>query len=320
VIAGRRKFLLAIACAGCIPARAQAPAVVKRIGVLAEFQPGQPVPSSPPPAVLEQMRKRGWVSGSNLFWDIRAATHPDQLPVRARELVEAKADLILAFGTPAALAVKAATTTIPIVFHLAADPIASGLVASLSRPGGNLTGIVWGLYDDKLLETLKQAVPNARRVMVADIKGAERMKGAAQSLRVELLPSHVPGAEALDGFFAKVRATRPDGVIFTNVNWMSGSTALLAAGLLAPRIPGIAPFHSFAENGGLLAYGPVDDGLERRSAVIDAILRGAHPRDIPVEMPLHFRLSINLATAKAFGITIPSSMLLQARPEDIFRT
>lgn len=324
MIAGRRNFLLAACCAGCIAARgarAQAPGPVKRIGVLFELPPGQPVPSGPPPEVVDQMRKHGWIVGGNLLYELRAATQPDQFPARAQELVDAKVDIILAFSTPAARAAKAATTTIPIIFYLAADPVATGLVASLSRPGGNLTGLVWGLLDDKLLEKLKEALPNARRVMVADIAGSDRMKTAANAMRVELLPSHVPGPEALDKFFATVRATRPDGVIFTNVNWMTASTPRLAEGLLAARVAGIAQFHSFAQHGGLLAYGPVDHGLiEHRSKVTDAILRGAHPRDIPVQTPLHYRLSVNLVTAKALGITIPSSMLLQARPEDIIRS
>lgn len=320
---GRRNFLLALGAAGYLAARsarAQAPGPVKRIGVLFEIPPGQPVPSGPPPEVIEQMRTLGWVTGSNLFYEMRPATDPGQLPGRAQALVDAKVDLILAMGTPAARAAKAATTTIPIIFHLAADPVATGLVASMARPGGNLTGLVWGLLDDKLLETLKQVVPGARRFMVADIAGSARMKQAAQAMRIEILPSQVPGPEALDEFFAKVRKTRPDGVIFSNVGWMSTVTPRLAAGLLDARVPGIAQWHSFAQAGGLLAYGPTDDGLvEHRAKVADAILRGAHPRDIPVQTPLHYRLSVNLVTAKALGITIPPSLLLQARAEDIIR-
>ncbi|MCC6196561.1 MAG: ABC transporter substrate-binding protein, partial [Burkholderiales bacterium] len=149
-------------------AHAQAPGGVKRIGVLAEGQAGQAVRTAPPPDAVEALRKRGWIVGTNVLFEFRQSEQREQLPALARQLVDAKVDVILAFGTPATRAAKAATTTVPIVFNLGSDPVANGLVASLSHPGGNLTGFVEGVLDDKLIEIFRDAMPKARRVVIAE--------------------------------------------------------------------------------------------------------------------------------------------------------
>ncbi|MCC6198154.1 MAG: hypothetical protein IT518_27190, partial [Burkholderiales bacterium] len=186
----------------------------------------------------------------------------------------------------------------------------------------NLTGFVEGVLDDKLIEIFRDAMPKARRVVIAEAPLSPRAGRAAELLRIEVVALPLNGAGEFDGFFAQVRRMRPDGVIVPNVNWLASFAERLAQGLLAARMPSIAQWHDFARAGGMLAYGPIFGAAiaDQRVAVTDAILRGAHPRDIPVQTPTHYRLMVNLVTAKALGVTIPSNVLLQARPEDVIRS
>lgn len=318
----RRAFLGWLGAAGSLaasPSRAHAAEEVKRIGVLID---GAPVPNaSPPRPLLDALRERGWVSGRNLEFIILHADTAEALQAAARDLVRAKVDLISAFSTRGALAAKAATPSIPIVFTVGADPVASGLVASLSRPGANLTGAVTGLHEDKLLDVLKTAMPEATRVAFPVAMPSGDARRAAVDLRIEIVPVPLAGPGSLDAFLAALRDAKPDAVVVPNVAWMNPMARRLAESFRGMRMPSIGSTGDFVPAGGLLAYtaGPDEHALRRRVAVIDSLLRGGSPADMPVEMPTHFRLGINLVTAELLRIAIPPSLLVLAHPEDIVR-
>jgi len=319
----RRRTFLQFVSAGTLAAatrvRAQAPAGMKTIGVLVEAP--RDTPLRPPQQSVDALRERGWIEGQNLAFLIRAA-EGDRLAVVARELVEAKVDLILTFSTPSTKAAKAATTTIPILFIVGDDPVSTGLVASLSHPDGNLTGAAAGLFDDKMLDILKQAVPRASRVVFPVAEPSAVAKRAAQHLGVTIVRVPLRNSAGVDVFLQAVSNARPDGVVVPNVAWMNMITDRFAEGFRSARIPAIAWPLEFTHAGGLLSYSAAtDEGLmKRRSDSVNALLRGANPRDIPVELFSRFRLGVNLVTAKVLAITIPATLLLQAFPEDVVRS
>ena len=214
--------------------------------------------------------------------------------------MRSKVDLIVVCSTRAALAAKAATTTIPILFDVGADPVATGLVHSMARPGGNLTGFAFGLHDEKLLEILKEAIPNASRVMYPTVAPPVAAMRVAHALKIETTGFAVNGPDDFDAFFQALRKTRPDGVVMPNVGWMQLQVPRIANELKSARMPAIAIWDSFAAAGGLLSYGP-RFMLARRVEQMDALLRGANPATFPVEMPTEFRLAVNLATAATIG-------------------
>jgi putative ABC transport system substrate-binding protein len=292
---------------------------VYRIGLLSEGAH----PLSKP--LADALREFGWVEGKNLKFERRSADRGDQLPSLSAELVRLKVDLILANGTRAARAAKEATTAIPIVFNLGEDPVANGLVASFARPGGNLTGFVVGLYDEKALEVLKEALPALRRVAYPAPGGpgadeqrarAERFAGlhaGARALAVEVQGIPVQGPSDLDGFFAAARRAGADAVLVVNIAWFRPYLERIGAASVKSRLPAIGYYRQFAEAGGLLSFGPARfENVPRLTAQIDKILKGARPADLPVEQPTKFELVINLKTAKALGLTIPQSLLVRA--------
>jgi putative tryptophan/tyrosine transport system substrate-binding protein len=304
----RRRFLQLAAVGGCVVsgiARSQALPGAKRLGALAEGD------ITPPQAFLDALRERGWIVGQNLLFERRVARRADQLPEAARELVQSKVDLIFTWSTAGARAAKAATTTIPILFDVGVDPVPTGLVDSLARPGSNLTGFAFGLYDEKLLEILKEALPKASRVMYPIATLSAAATRVAHALKVEAIPFAVHGPEDFDAFFQALRKNRPDGVVMPNVGWMQLHATRIAHELKLARMPAIAIWDGFVPAGGLLSYGP-QFLMARRVAQIDAILRGANPGDLPVEMPTQFRLAVNLSTAATLGVTIPNSLLVRA--------
>jgi putative tryptophan/tyrosine transport system substrate-binding protein len=197
-----------------LAAAAQPVGKVYRIGCLAERQVLPPLP------FLEALRVLGYVEGHNLSFECRNAETREQLPALAAELVTRQVDLIVTFGTPAAQAAKQATTTIPIVFNLADDPVQNGLVTSFARPSGNLTGIARGLYEDKLLEILKEAIPGIRRVACPcprDIPHRAQIVDAARRLGLEILDIAVHGPEDIDHFFVTARRAGTDAMLVPNV-------------------------------------------------------------------------------------------------------
>ncbi|MBI3458378.1 MAG: ABC transporter substrate-binding protein [Candidatus Rokubacteria bacterium] len=272
----------------------------------------------------QALRERGWVEGHNLVIEFRWAEGKlDRLPALASELVALKVDLLWASSDPGALAAKHATATIPIVMVGVSDPVAAGLVPSLARPGGNLTGLTWDPGPDvigKELELLKEAVPAASRVAVLwdpDFPGTApywtALRTAASRLGVQLQSVETRRAADLDAAFGAILRQGARAVLVFTTPISYSERARLAALALQHRLPTMFDIRENVEAGGLMAYAVNLTDLDRRSAYyVDRILRGARPADLPIEQPTKFELVINLKTAKALGLTIPQSLLLRA--------
>jgi putative tryptophan/tyrosine transport system substrate-binding protein len=262
-----------------LAAQAQPTGKVYRIGCLAQRM------GLPEPSWVEAMRSLGY-EDHKLFFECRNAETQEQLPALAAELVTRQVDLILTFGTPAAQAAKQATTTIPIVFHLSADPVQSGLVASFARPGGNLTGLARGVYDDKLLEILKEAIPGIRRVACPcprDRPLGARIVDAARRLGLDILDIAVHGPEDIDHFFVAARRAGADAMLLPNVAWFSRHLPRFGGLAAQSQLPAIGFRRDFAESGGLLSYTRMQgDTFARLAVLVDKILQGRKPTDIPV--------------------------------------
>jgi len=274
-------------------------------------------------AFRQGLRDLGWVEGQNIAIEVRYAEgKTDQLPALAAELVRLKVDLIVTSTTPAALAAKQATTTIPIVIGFAADPVGSGIVASLAHPGGNITG--WthlGLeLRAKYLDLLKQAVPQAIRFGVlwnpANQVHRPSLKvivAAAQALKVKLHPVGVRDPKELESTFSALVGKRAEALVVFPDGMFLAQAPLIIALAARSRLPAMYGVREFAEAGGLMAYGANLSDMHRRGAYfVDRILKGAKPADLPVEQPTKFELVINLKTAKALGLTIPPLVLFRA--------
>jgi len=301
---------------------AQQPTRVARIGYL-EF--GSAAPGMPHVEALRQgLRDLGWIEGQNIAIEVRYARGKlDQLPELAAELVRLKVDLIFASTTPAALAVKHATATIPIVIGFVGNPVGSGLVASLARPGGNVTGWTHATGPEflgKRLELLKEAVPEAIRFGALwnpanpahgpDLKG---LQDAARVLKVQLHPVPVQDPNELENAFSVLARKRAQALTVIMDGMFLAQRDQILALAARSRLPAMYGSSDLAEAGGLMAYGVNLPELYRRGAsYIDRILKGAKPDDLPVERPTRFYLVINLKTAKTLGLTIPQSLLLRA--------
>ena len=323
----RRVFLGTLAgslLAAPLAAEAQQAGKVPRIGYLSVFSSSKPYP--PSEAFWQGLHDLGWVEGKNIAIEWRFAEgNARRLPDLAAELVRLRVDLIFAETTPAARAIKQATTTIPIVFSPIADPIGSGLVANLARPGGNITGITFMAPElgGKRLELLKQAVPGMTRVGVlshprdpseATVKSVlEQTEAAARALGVQLLRLEAQGPNDFDRVFAAMSRGRVGGLILIPSAMFIDERRRIVNVVVKDRLPAMFYFREFAEVGGLMSYGPNFRELFRRAATyVDKILKGAKPGDLPVEQPTKFELVINLKAAKALGLTIPPSLLGRA--------
>ena len=270
------------------------------------------------------LRELGWFEGQNLRIEYRwAARRADRLPALADELVRLKVDLIVAQSTPAVQAAKTATATIPIVMGSAADAEGSGFVASLARPGGNITGVsmMMSALAGKRLELLKEIVPKFSRVAYlafgpdpAHKLFLKQTQEAGQSLKIRVHPVVVKGPEEFQNAFAAMKREGADALVvqplFSNTLGLGPQVAELAA---TNRLPTISDGNGFAEEGGLMYYGPDNLAIYGRIAgYVDRILKGAKPADLPVEQPHKFQLVINLKTAKRLGLDVPQSLLSRA--------
>jgi putative ABC transport system substrate-binding protein len=305
-----------------LAAEAQQASKIARIGYL-EF--GSAAPGTPLLEAFRQgLRELGWVEGQNIAIEVRYAEgKQDRLPKFAVDLVNLKVDLIFASATPAALAAKQATTTIPIVIGFVADPVGSGLVPRLARPGGNITG--WthlaGLeLNAKRLALLKEAVPGAARIGALwnpanPIHGPslKEVEAAARKLKVQLHPMGVQDPQKLQGAFSAMAQERVQALTVPPDGMFLAHQALIIDLAAKHRIPTMYGVRELAEAGGLMAYGVNLPEMYRHGAFfVDRILKGAKPADLPVEQPTKFELIINLKTAKALDWTIPQSLLLRA--------
>jgi putative ABC transport system substrate-binding protein len=275
-------------------------------------------------AFQQGLRELRWVEGQNIVIDYRFAEgRVDRLPEFAAELVRLKVDVIVAGPTPPALAAKNATGTVPIVMTNAADPIELGLVASLARPGGNVTGLAWSVNLEiigKGVELLKETVPKLRRGAVlanpanpGNMRAVEAVKTAARSSGVHLQLLEVRGPSDFDGAFAAMTKQRVEALLVVADSMLALHRSRIADLAAKARLPSMHGLREEVEAGGLMSYGPNLLANNRRAAgFVDKILKGAKPADLPVEQPTAYELAINLKTAKALGLTIPQSLLLRA--------
>jgi putative ABC transport system substrate-binding protein len=274
-------------------------------------------------AWLEGLRNHGWIDGKNLIIEYRVVPSQDRLPASAAELVALSPDLLIGSNLPSALALKSATTSIPIVFAGASYPERFGLVQSMSHPGGNITGLanVVPGFTGKLIGILREVIPTASKIPILVNPGnlihrlvvAEELPEDARNLGVALPIVEATTAEELDIAFASAAAQHADAIVVfgdaLTVNNAPRVTALAAE----HRLPAIYIFRLFATNGGLISYGPdLADVYLRIGGYVDKILKGAKPSDLPVELPTKFDLVINRKTANALGLSVPPSLLALA--------
>jgi putative ABC transport system substrate-binding protein len=308
-----------------LAADAQQPGKVHRISFLLEYSSPDAASPDVSQALRKQLHELGYVEGQNIALESRwAQGRVERLPGLAAELVRLKVDVIVTTGTLATQAAKQATTTIPIVMVSGVDPVGIGLIASLARPGGNVTGVtsLTGELSGKRLELLKEAVPKASRLAVLwdptnpstafELRETQVM---ARSLvkRVSIQAVSVRDPNEFESAFAAMTRERAGALIVLSSAMFFTERRRLANLAVKHRLPTMFGQREEAEAGGLMAYGANFTDLFQRAAIyVDKILRGAKPADLPVEQPTRYQLIINLKTAKALGLTIPQSVLIRA--------
>ena len=312
--------LVALLFALSSSAEAQQPKKVSHIGVLA----GNNFSGKNSLRALHQgLRELGYVEGKNFTTEYRSADGKlDQLPALAAELVRLKVDVIVANGTPAGVAAKNATKTIPIILSGGTDPVATGLVPNLARPGGNITGVT--IMNEELagkrLELLKETSPKVSRLGVlwnSANSGAaivfKQTQSAAQELNLSIQSFDVQTVNDLQGAFDAITKSGVNGLVLIAAAPISNNLKLVAELAVKNQLPSIYDRSDFVEAGGLMSYGPnVPSMFHRAATYVDKVLKGANPGDLPVERPTKFEFMINLKTAKQIGVTIPQSVLFRA--------
>ena len=317
-------LLSALLLALAIPADAQQPKKIPRIGYLSSVDAARD--STRSEGVRLALRELGYIEGQNIAIEYRSAEgNQDRLPQLAAELVGLKIDIIVVQGGDTMIrAAKNATKTIPIVMMGGgADPVEAGLVESLARPGGNVTGLtnLGPELDGKRLELLKEAVPKLARVAVLygsasqgrvlDVKGDFLV--AARALRLTIQPWEVRGADDFDKVFSAIGKQRPDGIYVIGSPLMNANQKRIVGFALKSRLPSMYARREFVDAGGLMYYGAdFADSYRRVAYYVDRILKGAKPADLPVEQPTKFELVINLKTAKQIGLSVPPEVLARA--------
>jgi ABC-type uncharacterized transport system substrate-binding protein len=300
--------------------RAQTATTVRRIGVLA---PAEPEPEADIQAEYAALRARGWVVGQNLLVERRYAYgRAELLPLLAEELVRLRVEIIATSGTSATLAAKNATTTIPIIIHAAGDPVRSGLVASLARPGGNITGysIVAPELDAKRLALLRELLPGLQRVGVLELStnayyrtARNEFEQACRSLGLQPIIIEVAASGELENAIVELARRRAQALFVQVDDLFYDNRVPIMNAALRYALPTLSVGRDMVEAGALVSYAATDaENEERYAAFVDRILRGAKPADLPIEQPTKFELVINLKTAKALGITVPQSLRLRA--------
>jgi putative tryptophan/tyrosine transport system substrate-binding protein len=316
----RREFIASTATLLVSPRLLRAEGPPRRVGYL------DPVIKNLPlfKVWLDGLRDHGWIEGKNLIIDYRSAEgHAERIPPLAAELVALKPDLIVGPGPQVAVALKSTTATIPIVFVAVFDPVAIGLVQSLSRPGGNITGLATyapGDWIAKRIEILRELVPGASKIALLVNRGnpshklvlANEVSSTARSLDVALPIVEAITADELDTAFASAVAQHADAMIVFGDSLTNQEAPRVTALAANHHLPAIYLLRQFA-TGGLIVYGPdIADLLRHAGGYVDKILKGTKPADLPVEQPTKFELVINMKTAKALGLSVPPSLLVRA--------
>ena len=314
VVAGR---LLAVPLA----AEAQPAGRVYRIGFLGNSTAALEANLVGP--FREGLRDLGYVEGRNVLIEYRWAEGKyDRFPALIGELLALKVAVIVTAGTPATLAVKKATTSVPLVMSAVGDPVGAGIVPSLSHPGGNITGLtaISTEMDAKRLELLREVVPSVSYIALLwnagsplQVLAEKQVQAAAQVLRMRVLSLGVKTEEEIKSALAVMARERPDALLVLADRLLLHHRALIMDFATRHRLPGVHAYRELVEAGGLMSFGPSYADMHKRAAYfVDRILKGAKPGDLPVERPLTFELVINLKTARALGLTIPQSLLQRA--------
>ena len=301
---------------GGVVAQAQQPARILRVGILAAS-------SARVEAFRQRLRELGYVEGKNILIEYRYAEGKrERLTDLAAELVRLRVDVIVTASPAAILAAKKASATIPIVFGAATDPVGAGIVSSLARPGGNITGLSQMApdLDGKRLELLKEAFPKVTRVAFLRNPGGTRgnlpltdMEAAAKALGLKLISLEVRSLDDFEGAFARAKKERAQALITTTGDLITTRQRQVLDFAAKNRLPAMYPASEWVEAGGLMSYAPSYTDLFRRAAdFVDKILKGAKPADLSVEQPKKFELIINLKAAKEIGLTIPNRVLERA--------
>jgi ABC-type uncharacterized transport system substrate-binding protein len=318
----RRAFIRLLGSTAMLPlvARAQQPERIRRIGVLMPYAKDNPEGLARLAAFIRELQQLGWTDDRNVKIEYRWAT--SDLRKAATELLTLSPDVILANATPAVAALQQATHTVPIVFTQVADPVSAGFVASLAKPGGNVTGFTNFDYNIavKWLELLKEIAPNVTRVGVireptvtSSIGQLAAINSVARSFGVEVSPLGGPDAGHIERTVTEF-ARGPNGGLISAASPLSINNPRLIISLAAQhRLPATYPYRFFVADGGLVCYGPDSVEPHRQAArYIDRILKGEKPSDLPVQAPTKYELVINLKTAKALGLTVPPSLIARA--------
>ena len=317
----RREFITLLGGAVATPlvARAQQNERIRRIGVLQPFAQDRPE-AARIAAFVQELQRLGWIDGRNLQIEYR--WEPNDLRKAATELVALSPDVILVSSTPGVNALQQATRTVPVVFTQVADPVSTGIVTSLAKPGGNMTGFMVFDYEiaAKWFELLKKIAPNVTRVgairdptITAGIGQLSAIQSAARLSRVEVIPLGGQDGKDIERTVTEFANGSNRGLI-TVASPLTNNNANLIVSLAARhRLPATYPFRSFVVEGGLISYGPDPIESHRQAAgYVDRILRGEKPTELPVQAPTKYDLVINLKTAKTLGLTVPASLLSRA--------
>ena len=313
-----------VALAWPLVARAQQAGKIWRVGILSSLSG----PNELIEAFRDQLRILGYIEGRNLSFEYRWSAGADErLQEMAAELVQLKVDVIVTHAGLPPAAAKRATSTIPIVIAATADPVGQGLVASLARPGGNLTGSSMQSTDltGKRVQLLREIVPNATRVAVLAMKGTPatphllaQMRAVAQQMSLTLAIHEVNEVGSLTSAFVAMQRAGIQVLIVQQAPFTAANRKLIVDLAAKHRLPSMFDIRGWVDEGGLISYGPDTVEMHRRAAFfVDKIFKGAKPADLPVEQPTKFEMVVNLKTAKAFGLTIPQSVL--ARADEVIR-
>jgi putative ABC transport system substrate-binding protein len=327
----RREFVTLLGSAAAaygaswpLAARAQQPARLPTIGYLGANTPS--AESQRIGAFVQRLRELGWIEGRTMAIEVRwAEGRNERFAEIAAEFVRLKVDVIVTAGTAAVVTAKQATSVIPIVFAVAGDPIGTGLVASLARPGGNVTGLSTQSTDlaGKRLEFLREVVPAVRRLVImanignpGSVQEMGEVQAASRVLNIEFINLEIRRAEDIAPAFETLKGDRADVLYVCAEPLVNANQTRINSLAQDARLPTIYGFREYVEAGGLLSYGAnVPDLFRRAAEYVDKILRGAKPGDLPVEQPTKFEFVINLRTAKALGIEVPTTLL--ARSDEV---
>ena len=314
-------FLGGIVGAWPLAAHAQQPAKIPRIGFLGNST--ATMESNLIEPLRDGLRELGYEDGRNVIIEFRWADGKyDRFPALIAELLAAKVDVIITAGTPATLAIKKATSTVPLVFIAVGDPVGTGIVPDLGRPGGNITGLssIAPDLEGKRLELLREVVPKLSHVAfflnpanAFHTVSMRQARVAAQSLGIKLQSMEVSKSEQLDGAFASIVKEKPDALLILADRVFLHNRKRMMEFAIQQRLPSVNAYRELVEAGGLMSYGPSYEDMHRRAAVyVNKILKGTKPADLPIEQPTKFTLLINLKTAKTLGLTVPPTLVARA--------